>query len=357
MLNKIRSAFSGMRSRLNNRVFSVGLLAVGSALLILLGSLSLNNVTIDNGGKLLSFKTFYNKTDDILNLANIETSDKDNVTVTSDKNNISVNIKYSFPVHINYCAQKYTVNVTGGTVNDALKKAGITLNQYDIINLSTDTALTKTENIDITHIDYVTETATVEIPFSSTTTYSSKISDGKKQVKEGKTGLKQVTYKRKLVNGVVTESQVINENILQKPVNKTVVIGTKKPVVTTSANVACISKLTPAKPIELDKNGNPVSFKKHITVQATAYTAAPGKHCATGVVAAPGYIAVNPKFIPYGTKMYIKSSDGRYIYGYAIAADTGGFAKKRPTNVDLFFPTKQQCIIFGRRNVEVYILE
>ncbi len=357
MLNKIRSAFAVVRSRLKSRVFSVGLLATCSAVLILLGGLSVNNVTIDNGGKQLSFKTFYSKAEDILNLANINTTEQDDVTIKADKNNISLAVKYSFPVHINYSAQNYTVNVTGGTVNDALAKAGITLNQYDIINLSTETVLTKTENIDITHIDYVTETATVEIPFSSTTTYSSKLAEGKKQVTDGQVGLKQVTYQRKLVNGVVCESQVVNENIIQKPVNKTVVIGTKKPVVTTSTSVSCVSTLTPAKPIELDKNGNPVSYKKHITVQATAYTASAGKRCSTGVVAAPGYIAVNPKFIPYGTKMYIKSSDGRYIYGYAVAADTGGFAKKRPTNVDLFFPTKQQCIVFGRRNVEIYILE
>lgn len=357
MFNKIRSAISNMRSRLNSRVFSVGFLAITSAILIAVGGLSVNNVTIDNGGKEISFKTFYSEVTDILKAASITYTEQDDVIVEEDKNNISVAVKYSFPVNINYAAQKYTVNVTGGTVNDALAKAGITLNQYDIINLSTDTVLSKTENIDITHIDYVTETATEEIPFASTTSYSSKLAQGKKQTTEGKVGLKQVTYQRKLVNGVVTETQVVSENVIQKPVNKTVVIGTKKPAVTTSANVSCISSLTPASPIELDKNGNPVSYKKHITVQATAYTASGGARCSTGVVAAPGYIAVNPKFIPYGTKMYIKSSDGRYVYGYAIAADTGGFAKKRPTNVDLFFPTKQQCIVFGRRNVEIYILD
>lgn len=357
MFNKICNAFSIVRSRLNNRVFSVGILAVVSAVLIALGGLSVNNIIIDNGGKELNFKTCYSKTEDILNLANINYTERDDITVQADKNNISLAVKYAFPVNITYSAQKYTVNVTGGTVKDALAKAGIALNQYDIINLSTDTVLTKTENIDITHIDYITETSTEEIPFFSTTSYSSKLAEGNKQTTDGKVGLKQVTYQRKLVNGIVTESQVVSENIIQKPVNKTVVIGTKKPAVTTSASVSCISKLTPNAPIELDKNGNPVSYKKHITVQATAYTAASGKHCSTGVVASPGYIAVNPKFIPYGTKMFIKSSDGSYIYGYAIAADTGGFAKSRPTNVDLFFSSKQQCVAFGRRNVEIYILE
>ena len=55
--------------------------------------------------------------------------------------------------------------------------------------------------------------------------------------------------------------------------------------------------------------------------------------------------------------MYIKSSDGRYIYGYAVAADTGGFIKKHPTGVDLFFTTESACQRFGVRTVEIYILE
>ena len=223
MVKNICSAFSIVRSRLRGRVFSVGIMAVVSAVLIALGGLSVNNVTIDNGGKVINFKTCYTDTDDILNIANIDYTKQDDITVRTDDNNISLAVKYSFPVNINYSSQQYTVNVTGGTVNDALAKAGITLNQYDIINLSTDTVLTKTENIDITHIDYITETSTEEIPFSSTTTYSSKLASGKKQTTDGKVGLKQVTYQRKLVNGVVTESQIVSENIIQKPVNKTVV--------------------------------------------------------------------------------------------------------------------------------------
>ena len=92
-----------------------------------------------------------------------------------------------------------------------------------------------------------------------------------------------------------------------------------------------------------------------MTVRATAYTYT-GNNCATGVAPKPGYIAVNPKVIPYGTKMFIKTTDGKYIYGYAVAADTGGFVATRPTNFDLYFPTESQCTEFGRRNIEVYVL-
>ena len=117
-----------------------------------------------------------------------------------------------------------------------------------------------------------------------------------------------------------------------------------------------MSVLSPSSAIELDANGNPVNYKSKKTVRATAYTYT-GNNCATGVAPKPGYIAVNPNVIPYGTKMYIKTADGSFIYGYAVAADTGGFVKNYPNGVDLFMTTKSACVNFGVRNVEIYILE
>jgi len=68
-------------------------------------------------------------------------------------------------------------------------------------------------------------------------------------------------------------------------------------------------------------------------------------------------VAVNPKQIPYGTKLYIVSHDGKYVYGYAIAADTGGFAKKGRITTDLFFHTSRECYNFGVRSVRIYVLK
>lgn len=68
-----------------------------------------------------------------------------------------------------------------------------------------------------------------------------------------------------------------------------------------------------------------------------------------------GVIAVDPTVIPYGTKMYIESADGKYIYGYAIAGDCGGAIKGK--RVDLFYWSKAQCNEFGRRAVNIYFLD
>jgi len=62
-----------------------------------------------------------------------------------------------------------------------------------------------------------------------------------------------------------------------------------------------------------------------------------------------GIVAVDPRVIPLGTHMFIKG------YGYAVAADTGGAIKGR--RVDLFFKSKRDAVKWGRRPVDIYILE
>jgi 3D (Asp-Asp-Asp) domain-containing protein len=75
---------------------------------------------------------------------------------------------------------------------------------------------------------------------------------------------------------------------------------------------------------------------------------------ATGTYAKLGTVAVDPRVIPLGTKMYIVSTDGSVVYGYCTAEDTGGAIKGN--KVDLFYNTTAECMQFGRRSVYVYIL-
>jgi 3D (Asp-Asp-Asp) domain-containing protein len=99
--------------------------------------------------------------------------------------------------------------------------------------------------------------------------------------------------------------------------------------------------------------------KRVITCEATAYTSAAdecGKSdgiTASGMMFEVGVVAVDRRQIPLGTKLYIESLDGKYVYGYCIAADTGGAIKGN--KVDLAMNTKSECFQFGRRQVRVYI--
>jgi len=72
------------------------------------------------------------------------------------------------------------------------------------------------------------------------------------------------------------------------------------------------------------------------------------------MMAQRGVVAVDPKVIPLGTKLYIESPDGSYVYGCAVAGDTGGAIKGN--RIDLFMDTYSECMQFGRRTMNVYIL-
>ncbi len=100
-------------------------------------------------------------------------------------------------------------------------------------------------------------------------------------------------------------------------------------------------------------DGTVLHYTDVLSVTATSYTG--GGTTATGTAARYGAIAVDPSVIPYGTKMYIVSDDGKWIYGEAVAEDCGGAIKGNI--IDLYFDDYATCIQFGRRSCTVYILE
>ncbi len=70
---------------------------------------------------------------------------------------------------------------------------------------------------------------------------------------------------------------------------------------------------------------------------------------ATGLRARKGIVAVDPRIIPLGTKLFIPG------YGEALAADTGGWIKNN--RIDLCFESLEEAFKFGRRKVRVYLVE
>ena len=104
-----------------------------------------------------------------------------------------------------------------------------------------------------------------------------------------------------------------------------------------------------------------VKVKKTLKVQATAYTADPKENGGYNVTArgnpltAYKYIAVDPKVIPLGTKVYIPYFKDAPNKGIFIADDTGGAIKKN--RIDVLLPDKKTAYNFGRRELEIQILE
>ena len=83
-------------------------------------------------------------------------------------------------------------------------------------------------------------------------------------------------------------------------------------------------------------------------MEATAYNE-PGGLTASGTRARVGAVAVDPNFIPLGTRLYIEG------YGYATAEDTGGAVKGNI--IDLYMNSNSEAYNWGRRPVQVTILD
>ncbi len=357
MLEGIKNAFGFIKELSHKRIPCIAfLIAVTLGITTLLGC-SVKTFVISDGNQTYTVKSIFADAENALSLANLENRSYKILTAQVGRNNASIKIAYTFPVYITKGEETVELEATEATVEEILKNAGYTVDKHDMVEPSLDTVISDTAYIDYTDIEYVSGSYTEKIPSKTETVYSSKYSKGTEKIQQkGSDGVKEITYTAKKVNGKTVETSVDSSVVLTAAVNTKKIVGTKTASAKTSDTVKCVSTLKPSSPIELDKNGKPLNYKKVMTVKATAYTYT-GNNCSTGVAPQPGYIAVNPKIIPYGTKMYIKSTDGKYTYGYAVAADTGGFVKRNPTNVDLFFSSLSACYQFGARNVEIYILE
>lgn len=283
------------------------------------------------------------------------------VNVSNHLFSTKVEIDYLIPLTVKIGDSTSTYTVREGRLSDILESLNIEIDEYDTVSLFMDSYISSAATVEITDIDYVTETKTEAIPYGSDVVYSSDYDTNTSFVTSGKTGTKTVTCYVKYVNGVAVETTVLDEKVTEYAIDKTTVYGTSAPKYagsgsTKADNVPCISTLDAPDDLLLDSNGKPIKYSSKTTLRATAYTHT-GNKMATGKYPEPGYVAVDPDEIPYGTKMYIVSADGKYVYGYAIAADTGGFTKGTRTDMDLFFDSENECVKFGRRDIVVYFVD
>jgi 3D (Asp-Asp-Asp) domain-containing protein len=106
--------------------------------------------------------------------------------------------------------------------------------------------------------------------------------------------------------------------------------------------------------MEIPSTMKPLRASRSLSVVATGYAAGRaggsiGSRTATGLPAGYGAIAVDPRLIPLGSKLYIEG------YGYGFACDTGGAIKGR--HIDLCFDSPRAAFAHGRRQMKVWILE
>lgn len=313
------------------------------------------NVTItDNGVKGKSF-VCAGTVKDALEKAGITVRSVDKINYSNKtelKNNMNIVIKRAYVVNVTADGKTESVEFIEGTVADVLSQCGVTLDEDDETNIPLTDTVKLGDSIIVYRVSYSDRTVNETIPYTTVTQKSSEVYTGQTVVSQsGSNGSQTVVYRDKTVDGKVSSTSVVSKTVTKAAVNCIKLVGTKVKLLSTASAIS--TKVLPSKYSLAD--GIPTSNVGVITGRSTAYYGGGGT--ASGAKAQSGYVAVNPNQIPYGSELYIVSSDGKYIYGYCIAADTGGFAYNGSgTVVDVYMDTYSECCQWGSRQVTIYVL-
>ena len=300
-----------------------------------------NKITIDNCGEKQTISLAKGTVQEVLDRTGITLTDNKSVTpslntVITDDTNIYVYNAKNIKLTTN--GTEMSVKAPEGTVENALNILGYTVTDNDILSVDKNAQVEDDMEIILKKVTYVDEKSTEKISYKTVEKDSDDIMTGESEVSQkGVDGEKEVTKRCKYIDGKYASTKVIGEKVTKEPVDKVILNGTKRGTIT-------------------DTSGAPVSYRYMVSGSGTAYTAAPGSLTAPGATVYEGGVAVNPAIIPYGSKLYIEAADGSHVYGYATAVDTGGALMDGSAIVDLFYFSYDDCVNFGRRDVNVYVL-
>lgn len=217
----------------------------------------------------------------------------------------------------------------GGLLSSMEQSIG---SEYRLKNAAESDRLNGNETIMLTSTNVKTYSKSESIPFETIIKETDALAYGTERVvQEGSYGEIEITYKEIYEGSELVSTEEVSRNVVREAVNTVIEKGTAKAVKTSAGSI---------------------NYSKALNVTATGYTPYdPG--CtgitASGVPAGPGNVAVDPRVIPMGSKLYIPG------YGMAVATDTGGAIKGN--KIDLCYNTTNEAFAWGVRNVTVYILE
>ena len=286
---------------------------------------------------------------EVLSEAGIELSRADIVEMNDEGMRPEITVLRNQLIYINNGGQQMVSNTYGQTVGELLESINLSLNEGDAIDVALDTMTYDGMKLNIDRWTTGTEYIYEEIPFETEYVQTNKMLKGEEKVAtEGKSGELKHTATITYFNGQEVSREIIATEQTAEPVNQVIKQGTFE---------AEKGKLTIKDGVIVTADGEIYTYNRTMSVKATAYTHT-DKGCdmitATGTTVHWGTVAVDPKLIPYGTKMFIVSNDGKFVYGLSAAEDCGGSIKGN--RIDLYMPTTSQCFSFGVRNCTIYFL-
>jgi len=192
---------------------------------------------------------------------------------------------------------------TANTVGEALSDSGIALQGLDYSRPGANALIPEDRNIQVVRIREEQYLESEPIPFDTETQPVADLElDNRSLVQQGVYGLMTKRIRVRYEDELEISRQVEDEYISQPPQSEIIGYGT---------NIV---------PLTLDTPGGQITYWRALEMYAVSYnvTSNGGYGTATGIPLAKGIAAIDPQYIPYGTRMYVPG------YGEALAADTGG---------------------------------
>lgn len=181
--------------------------------------------------------------------------------------------------------------------------------------------------LSLTSVTEKTVASTEAIPYKTVERTNDSLKSGESRVvQEGKDGVASVISKEVYHGDELIDTKFVEKKVVTAAQNKIVEVGPKNVI-------------------------NGMKYSKAINAKVTAYTpydAGCNGITASGTRAGYGTIAVDPRVIPLGSRVYIPG------YGVATATDTGGAIKGN--RVDVCYSSLSEAYGWGVRNVTVYVL-
>lgn len=213
------------------------------------------------------------------------------------------------------------------TVGELMELLGLSLEETDILTVEKDSVISEDSVIAVDELSYGTDCVYSDISYDTEYVDVQTIPRGtEKTHRRGTLGKMATEYTVTYVNGVETERVAEREYTSTYPVSAVVYRG-----------VGGIVNI----------GGQNVSYSYYIDCDSTYYYS--GGTTASGLPADENVVAVDPRVIPLGTKIFIPGIGSR------TAADTGGAIKGNIIDI-CFDRDNPLCKTYGRRTVRVYIL-
>ena len=347
--NSVPCALYAARRALCGRTMWAIALAISLSAVIVFLSREIRVVTIRDGGATTQHYTTSKSAEQILAQNGYELGADDEMRFDGFSGKVGViDIKRAFPVSITADGQTREIMTTAAPLSELLEEEGITLGEFDILTCAAGEYVQSETDITIQRVELETTVVTEDIPYETVTRSNSLLRNGRtRTLIAGSTGERVLTYIDRVVDGVLQERELVKTVVTRESETQYVLVGSDDAVSPLDFGIA------------LDANGVPTSYKYVLTGQICTGYSGRGKkvHGASGMDLSAGYVAVRASQIPYGTRLYIASADNSFIYGFAIAADTGVGLINGTIDIDLFYDTYEESRLNGRKICNVYVLD